>query len=75
MSEEFQARRDCGDRWLKLETREGLWRGQVQAVVKALLSEVQLQKPELNAQGVGAQVGMLLYGAAARSRLLCSKRP
>ena len=25
MAEEFQARHDCGDRWLKLETREGLW--------------------------------------------------
>ena len=52
MAEEFQARlrQNCGDRRLKLETREGLWRGQVQAVVKGMLSEVTLQ----NTQGVGA---------------------
>ena len=31
MSEEFHARQNCGDRWLKLETREGLWRGQLSA--------------------------------------------
>ena len=24
MTEEFQVRQDCGDRWMKLETREGL---------------------------------------------------
>ena len=61
MSEEFKARQDCDDRWLKLETREGLWRGQAQAVVQAMLKEVTAQ----NVQGVGAQVGMLLYGAVA----------
>ena len=61
MADEFQARQSCGDRWLKLETREGLWRGQAQAVVQALLKEAKSQ----NVQGVGAQVGMLLYGAVA----------
>ena len=39
MSEESQARQNCDDRWLKLETREGVWRGQAQAVVQALLKE------------------------------------
>ena len=61
MSEEFKARQDCEDRWLKLETREGLWRGQAQAVVQAMLKAVKAH----DVQGVGAQVGMLLYGAVA----------
>ena len=61
MSEEFKARQDCEDRWLKLETREGLWQGQAQAVVQAMLKAVKAQ----DVQGVGAQVGMLLYGAVA----------
>ena len=61
MADEFQARQNCGDRRLKLETREDLWRGQAQAVVQAMLREAKAQ----NIQGVGAQVGMLLYGAVA----------
>ena len=40
---------------------EGLWREQAQAVIKAMPSEAKLQ----NAQGMGAQVSMLLYGAVA----------
>ena len=46
---------------MKLETREGLWRGQAHAVVHAMLKVAKSQ----NVQGVGAQVGMLLYGAVA----------
>ena len=61
MSEEFTARQSCNDRWLKLETRESLWREQALAVVQALLKEVKAQ----TVQEVGAQVGSLLYGAVA----------
>ena len=46
MAEEFQARHACGDRWLRPESREGLWRGQAQTVVKAMMSEAKLQNAQ-----------------------------